>query len=319
MTDLSLKNWIPYKLTGIGDQPLCHWLNTFTAPFTEPFFDETILKCIGLNSKHARTGSVSAIDMINEWADEMDDMEPAAIIFHVSRCGSTLVSQHLSMMPENIVLSEVPFLDDVLQLPFKDSGFDKDAVNKLFTSTLKFYGGKKGGKEERLFIKADSWHIFFYEQLRQLYPSTPFILMYRRPDEVFASHRKQPGMHAVPGLIEPAIFGFDEATPVYDLDIYLANVLERYFEQYLRITANDKNMLLVNYNEDPITIIKKIAALTGLPLTPEMLQAMGERTRYNAKKPGELFQKDAKTNTAACLDKAMELYQQLEKIHKETV
>jgi hypothetical protein len=313
MTESPLKNWIPYKLTGNGDQQLCHWLNTFGAPFAEPFFNETILKCIGLNGKHARTGSVSAIDRVNEWADEMEDVEPTAIIFHVSRCGSTLVSQLLAMMEENTVLSEVPFLDDVLRLPFKDSGFDEPAVNSLFTSVLKFYGQKKTGKEERLFIKTDSWHIFFYEQLRRLYPSVPFILMYRRPDEVFASHRKQPGMHTVPGLIEPAIFGFDAANPVYDLDLYLANVLEKYFERCLHIVATDKNTLLVNYNEGPISVIKKIAAFTSTALDAETLKVMEERTRYNAKRPGEVFKEDEGTNIAACLNKVMELYQKLEK------
>src|SRR6202012_4903817 len=148
---------------------------------------------------------------------------------------------------------------------------------------------KKTGKETRLFIKTDSWHLFFYKQLRQLYPSVPFILIYRCPGEVFSSHKKTPGMQAVPGLIEPQIFGFKPEELAYDLDTYLANVLERYLQQYVEITATDNNCLLLNYNEGPMQMIKKIGLFTNISFSREALHNMEERSRYHSKRPDEPF------------------------------
>src|SRR6202000_668743 len=93
-------------------------------------------------------------------------------------------------------------------------------INNLFTAALRFYGqdrnitGRESDSKTHLIIKADSWHRFFYDQLRRLYPDVPFVMIYRKPNEVFRSHRKQPGLHSVPGLIEPQLFNIGQNDPV---------------------------------------------------------------------------------------------------------
>jgi len=310
-------NWIPYKLTTNGDLLLCNWLNTYGEPFTEPFFDETILKCRVMDGRNAGISSVSDLAMVSEWANQVNVVEPTAFIFHVSRCGSTLVSQLLTMQDENIVLAEVPFFDDILRLPYKYPDFEQDAIGKLFTDAVKYYGQKRTGKEHSLFIKTDSWHMFFYKQLREFYPATPFIILYRKPDEVFNSHRKQPGMQAVNGLIEPQLFGFD-ANDVANMypDDYLAVVIESYFKQCLEIVTADDHCLLLNYDEGPMRIIEKITAFTKTQLTPQDVLNMAERSRYHSKRHGEFFSEESNYQTHLKLDKAIELYNLLEKKRK---
>jgi hypothetical protein len=309
MDNFPLKNWIPYKLVYVEGQMQCHWLDTFGNPFAEPFFDETILKLKTLKHKRASIESVSDIQLFEDWANSLDDNEPAAIIFHISRCGSTLVSQLLSTSNQNIILPEVPFFDDLLRLPYQYPDFSPDKTSKFLTAAIKYYGQKKSAAEKRLYIKTDSWHIFFYEQLRQLYPTVPFVLMYRNPNEVFNSHKKLAGMQAVSGLIEPAIFGFKSGEEVpYHPDPYLSAVLERYLNKYLQITETDNNFLLINYNEGPMPMMQKIAAFTGTPIDSNLLADMKERSRYNSKKPGVIFAESTPNNIPQCLDKAMELY-----------
>src|SRR5258708_39765886 len=111
--------------------------------------------------------------MMKAWADGLDEIEPAAIIFHISRCGSTLISQLLATSEENVVLAEVPFFDDLLRLPFKEPGISEAMINELFLCAVKYYGqncaepkGFVRGSQKRVFIKADRWHLFFYKQLR---------------------------------------------------------------------------------------------------------------------------------------------------------
>jgi hypothetical protein len=313
-----IEAWIPYKLQSPGEQPLCCWLDTFGKPFIEPFFDETILKCGYANPLRKNFLSTSSLDMMMEWANGIDAVQPDAFIFHISRCGSTLISQLLASSPKNVSLAEVPFFDDILRLPFKHPGFNEAEINSMLKTAVKYYsykittGGEGDKKPERLFIKVDSWHIFYYAQLRRLYPGVPFILMYRSPDEVFRSHRKQAGMHAVPGMIEPELFGFEPSVVEQNAEVYLANVLAGYLNKYLEIAGNDTQCMLLNYSEGPMQMIKKIASFANINLNPYELLGMEERSHYHSKKPGERFSEDAVAGFPACLNNAMELYHVLE-------
>lgn len=314
-----IEGWIPYKLTHTEHPLLCHWLDTGGAPFIEPFFDETIIKCRSARTKGRLFGQVSSLDMMLEWAQGLDDVIPGAFIFHTSRCGSTLVSQLLASSPKNVSLAEVPFFDDILRLPFKYPDFNETGINNLLKAAIKFYsykvttaGNQDEQKPERLFIKADSWHIFFYDQLRRLYPEVPFILMYRSPDEIFRSHRKQAGMQAVPGMIEPQLFGFKPNVVEQNAEVYIANVLACYLKKYLEIAGNDTQCLLLNYNEGSMQMIAKIAAFAKINLSPQELLTMEGRSHYHSKKPGERFSEGPVTGRPSCLDNAMELYHSVE-------
>lgn len=313
LTHSPLKNWIPYKLINHDGQLLCKWINTFNTPFTGPFFDDTILGLKNINRKHSKVSSVSSLAMLESWASDTETVTPAAIIFHISRCGSTLISQLLCLSDRHIVLPEVPFFDDLLRLPYQQDSFTSDTASALLTAALKYYGQQRTGHEQHLYIKADSWHIFFYQQLRQLYPAVPFVLMYRNPAEVFHSHKKQPGMHAVPGLIEPAIFGFkpDEEMTL-NLDAYLASILEKYLSQYHEIIQTDKNCLLMNYNEGAITMMQKLADFTNMKINDEYLLSIKERSTFHSKKPDSVFSESLPITIPHYLDSAVALYHQLE-------
>jgi hypothetical protein len=310
MEDFPIKNWIPYELKNKDGVWLCNWLNSFKKPFTKPFFDETILS---LRSEHGAISftSSSNLAMMKEWAGGMKFITPSAFIFHTSRCGSTLISQLLSTSNKHIVLPEVPFFDNLLRLPYQDKNFSEQEILDLLNTSVNYYGQVRTGHEQRLYIKTDSWHIFFYHQLRKLYPTVPFILMYRNPAEIFNSLKKIPGLQSVPGLIEPAVFGFQLKENVHP-DTYISMVLEAYLQQYLTIIEQDDYLLLLNYNEGPMPMIKKIADFTNTPLSNTDIDMMTERSYYHSKKTAEMFSETIPAYIPGCLNKAMELYYQLE-------
>jgi hypothetical protein len=313
MINTPIKGWMPYKLEKKDGLLRCHWLNAAETPFTEPFFDQTIINRRTLLSRYIAFSPVSDLAMMREWAGDLMAVEPSAFIFHISRCGSTLVSQLLSTSPENIVLAEVPFFDQLLRLPFKDDTFDKTAVNKLLTDALKFYGQDKTGSERRVIIKADSWHLMFHKQLRELFPAVPFILMYRRPDEVYRSHSKKSGIQMVRGLLEPQLFGLDaEAVSNIHHDKYIAVVLENFLSKTFEIAEADNNTLLINYHEGPMEIMQLVADFINLPLSEFDLKKMEKRSQYHSKDSYELFNEEALNQAPVFLNKAMGLYQKLE-------
>lgn len=310
----TLKSWIPYKLKANANRTDCYWLDTLNEPYSEPFFDGTIAKLKSLPRRNSNYESVSSLAAMGEWSAVITDfIEPTALIFHVSRCGSTLISQLLCTDEQNIVLAEVPFFDDILRLPLQNSEVSLKDANALLAASVKYYGQKRTGAEQYLFIKTDSWHISFYKELRALYPATPFILLYRNPVEVFNSHIKLRGIHAVPGLIEPHLFGLQQNELArLTLDGYLIQVLEHYFKLYLEIAEKDENAHLINYNQGILPITDSLAKITDMQFTPNQMEKMAIRANYHSKDPGKKFSEEKVDEIPAVFEKVMELYQQTE-------
>lgn len=288
----TLKNWIPYKLDFNSDPITCRWLYVADKAYTEPFFHETTAKCGSFEENRKFFKAVSTLESIIDFAENMPTIAPTAFIFHVSRCGSTLLAQLLSLDEQNIVLAEPPIFDEVLrEIAFKNPDISNEKIEETLKAVVKFLGQKRTGNEQNFFIKLDSWHIFYYEKLRKLYPETPFIFSYRRPDEVIRSQTKEPGMHAAPGVIQPALFGFTlEETLQVERPVYVAKVLEKYFERYLEIIENDKNTIFVNYVEGILTSLEKIEEFLKLKIEPTIKQKMVERTQFHSKRPNTVFE-----------------------------
>jgi hypothetical protein len=311
----ALKDWIPYRLYLEEGQRFCRWLFIDKKDFTEPFFDETILNCKQTYSNSQRIKCVSSLDILTEWSGNFESIQPSAFIFHVSRCGSTLATQLLGLNEANITLSEVPFFDELL----RSKKGDQTAL--LLQAAISFYGAKRKPTQQRLFIKTDSWHIFFYPLIRKMYPGIPFILLYRQPGEVILSHQKRRGMHAVQDVIEPGLFGFDRENIMnLSLDEYTAKVLEKYFQSFIEIAEKDSLAFLVNYNEGPLAIVEKIATTVGFSLTEDELNKMKQRAGYHAKYPNQIFSEETvQSSTPGYLAPAVELYETLEKTRKSII
>jgi hypothetical protein len=302
-----LENWIPYKLSFVEEQPRCEWLYTGEKEFIEPFFDETISICRQTNVRSYR--SASSIEVLPEWSKGIEQVPPSAFIFHVSRCGSTLASQLLAQDSTNIVLSEVPFFDSILRA-------GASIPVEVLKNAIAFYSPVKNYRK-RLFIKTDSWHIFFYKQLRELYPQTPFILLYRRPDEVMRSQQKRRGMHAIPGLIEPGLFGFENDVTLMNQDVYLGEVLDKYFQAFLQVIENDSLATLINYNEGPVAMVETIARITDTPISDDEMEKIKSRAMYHAKYPEQVFSEEAiKDPVPDYCRAAFDKYEVLDKIRK---
>ena len=312
MDDNTAENRVPLKLINTEDGLRCKWLNTHDKRLTEPFFDETYAKLRILDPKNRSQPYISDLEEMQREAQKLDAVSPVVIIFHISRCGSTLISQLFATSGRFIVLSEVPFFDDILRLPLSMPGFNEAAIPGYFSSALNFYGRKRDTDEEHVVMKTDCWHIFFHQELRKMFPDTPFVMMYRSPDEVLRSNLKKPGWQTIPELVDPRIFGLPGMPDHYQRDIYTATIIEKMLGKYLEVAQTDSNSLLVNYNEGAMPVLKKIAAFAKLDINKAELMVMEERSRYHSKDPGELFNKEPVADVPEYLNQAMRLYEVLE-------
>ena len=287
-----LKNWIPFQLDFHEKELYCRWLYVGDKKYTEPFFHETTGQCKRFEENRKSFQAVSTLEGIIDFSKNMPSLAPTAFIFHVSRCGSTLLAQLLSLDEQNIVLAEPPIFDEVLrEIAFQKPEISEQKINESLQAVVKFLGQKRRGEEQNFFIKLDSWHIFYYEKLRKLYPETPFIFSFRRPDEVIRSQVKESGMHAAPGVIQPALFGFTlEEILKVERPVYVAKVLEKYFEKYIEIVEKDKNTLFINYAEGILTSLEKIEDFLKLKIEPSVKRKMVERTQFHSKRPNTVFE-----------------------------
>jgi hypothetical protein len=123
-------------------------------------------------------------------------------------------------------------------------------------------------------------------------------------------------MHAIPGVIEPAVLDIHGTLPFPgDHDGHLAMVLESYLVRFLEIARTDKHTLLVNYNQGIPSIVEKIALLTDTPLSPAVREQIGLRSRYHSKFPDQVFYgQTPDAPPPPFLAAALEAYGQLEKI-----
>jgi hypothetical protein len=214
-----------------------------------------------------------------------DAVEPTVFVFHVSRCGSTLFSQLFALDPRAIVVSEAPPLDDAL-------AGDPQTRDARFADTLRLLGRRRFGDETHLVVKTDSWHLLEAGRLRAMYPRVPFILLYRDPRAVLASHRRVRGRQMVPGLIDPRRLGLSDADRASPLDDYGARVLERYYRALLEFSERDPLARLVAYEEGFPAAFLEAARWLGRSVAAADEARIADRCRFHGKRPEEAFDGD---------------------------
>lgn len=111
---------------------------------------------------------------------------PSGLIFHVSRCGSTLLSQMLKQAQGTVVYSEPPPLNEVLKPPQPWPEADMiGAVRSLGAALADHAGG-------RYVIKCTSWNTLWCGLLTEAFARTPWVLCVRDPLEVCVSALQRP-------------------------------------------------------------------------------------------------------------------------------
>ncbi len=257
-------DWIPAELVRAGPRRLVRWIHPGNAPlFTEPFFHHTIDALTAAHAPHKLT----ALDAL---ADVAPVAPPRGFIFHVARCGSTLVSRSLAAVARHRVIAEAGPVNQLLLADDIDPAHKPALLRGLIYSLC----GSAGATD--CCIKFSSWNLLYLDQIRALFPATPWIFVYRAPADVLRSLLASPPRWAA---VQP-VMGPAGAGPAA-----MAATLER----VLRAPRPHWGPLAraVNYTELP-DALPAIAAHFGLALDAgEQAQVM-RMARYDAKQPGQV-------------------------------
>jgi hypothetical protein len=285
-----LMHWIPYKLVKKNQEYKFEWIYLGENRFKEPFFEQTISKCRSLHENSQGLKVISHSQAVLEWSQQIKSVKPLAFIFHISRCGSTMLSQAITTTERNIVIPEIPVLDEIL----RDPDMPEHLKNQLFMAVLKFLGQIRFPNQQNLILKMDSWHLMYLEQLRTYFPALPFLILTREPEAVLKSHKRNRGMQMVPGLLPLSMFGITKDLPTPEkLDDYAAWVLKKYYLAIEQFRQTDKSMVLCDYSQGFEQIIKQFLEITLDHFSAEETRQIDARLKKHSKNPESTFSGDA--------------------------
>jgi len=282
--------WLPARTRWHHGELQVDWAYIGSRPLREPFFEETIARY--RNKPFNRLFRYSTpIGALADAQRERPHLSPTGFIFHMSRCGSTLVSQMLAASPRHIVVSEADPIDAVVQARRTRPDLTEDEHIAALRWMVGAFGQIRSGEERHFFIKLDSWHAFALPLFRQAFPATPWMFLYREPAEILVSQLRKRGMHMTPGLLGDS-FGSESSRIAPTPEIYCAQILSRIGESVLRHYAPGSG-LLVNYRELPGAVSTDVLSHFGVCCSADERAAMAEVARFDAKRPDMPFTNDA--------------------------
>jgi hypothetical protein len=295
---MSGEDWIPCRVVWQQDRPLLDWCYLGGARFTEPFFHQTIRRVL----RRPFSAAFQRRLAIEEW-DDSASPDPSGLIFHMSRCGSTLFSQMLKVIPRVTVFSEPPPVDFVVRASEFDIDVSEERHAKWLRSIVRALGSGVG--KDAYVLKLDCWHAVDLPLFRRAFPSVPWIFLYRDPLEVLGSHAAEPAEWTDRGYLKAHRFGFDAAAiPPAALAEYrthlLAGILRGVLEYGRQLEGR-----LVNYSQLPDYGWTTLPHIFGLdPGAPE-IAAMQQVAAQDAKRSAFAFAPDTERKRASA---ALELH-----------
>ncbi len=253
---------VPVRLTL---SPVVHWVDVGGASFSEPFFGETVGRLMGAEPPPATCAT--ELSKLISVADMLPRVTPAAMIFHVSRCGSTLVANALKTAQGVAVVSEAqPF--NALLMP---NALPDARRRRVLRSLVRVFGSDQEGSGLKLVIKFSSWNILSIAFLRSLWPRTPCLVIVREPIEVMVSNLEGGAgwmrFKRTPELAA-AVFGWVPAdVERMSLEEYTGRVLGLFCKAASE--SADDCCRLLDYSDLSPSAMRRVAEYLGIPLSAD--------------------------------------------------
>lgn len=281
-----LARWTPVRFDFSGPAPVIDWADLTAERFVDPFFDQTVARWV--SGPHARPRVRTGLEVLVALDSELS-LDPAGMIFHLSRCGSALVSRLMCTVPGVVVLAEPAPLNALL-------GLDPDRVDEAtLVRLVRALGRWRHGDERQLVLKCTSWNIRRRAVLAAAFPEAPWIWVQRDPVCVLASLLAEPpgwlGLQARPRRVAQ-LFDLDPAAvPAMSRDEFAARVLGA----MLDAAASDPGRrLLIDYADLPAAVWQRVAPHFGLEADAAAIERMIEESRFYSKDPASrVFTGDA--------------------------
>ncbi|GFG73655.1 hypothetical protein [Mycobacterium botniense] len=274
-----LVRWTPISVDFSGPAPVVYWADLSGESFVEPFFDQTVARWAA--GPRARSLVRTGLDAL-EALDGEPSLEPAGMIFHLSRCGSTLVSRLLRTVPGVVVLAEPAPLNALLGL---DPGRLTEAtLVRLVRLVVRALARCRHQHDRLLVLKCSSWNIRRRAVLAAAFPETPWVWVQREPVRVLASLcAKPPDWLRVQTAPAQAawLFGLDRAAvPAMSRVEFAARTLGA---MLAAAGADPAQRLCLDHADLPAAVWQDVLPHFGLTADATTRHRMGVESRFYSK------------------------------------
>jgi hypothetical protein len=264
--------------------------------FREPFYKQTI-------ERHAARRTPPRVVRLplgalrRHFAEEPRPA-PAGFVFHLSRCGSTLVANVLAASARHRVIKEPHPLNELLIR--EPTALPPDARRGCMRALMSAWSWPSDAAHEKLFVKTSSWNVLDLGLFQELYPDTPWIFLYRDPVEVMVSNMRDPHQQwawneRVVGLSRAEMV----ALPWVEL---MARTLARKCEAALA-GLNGRGMLLDYADLSDDAVWARVLRHFGVdPATPDAAALRDARARDAKDLSGRRFEPDSKDKQSRAPD-----------------
>ena len=278
-------HWLPYRYNAKTSS--ISWCLP-AGHATEPFQDETISRyrqTILVNQLITPKTSLSTLDI---QARLVPSIMPAGFIFHLSRCGSTLISGCLSELDTTSVFSESPVLTELLLDQVLGEATQQKHLQQLIDLQASVFPTRP-----HVVIKWNAWDIFRWKLIRAIYPHVPSIFLVRNPVEILASHHRLAGRHMSgdPTLADVhLVFNKNQRTPKSLLDFRIG-VLDGLLAEMQSI-GMESPVYRVDYRQLDLDKLSEISVCFRIPFVEEEVCRMKSRLGFHSKSPMLRFNDD---------------------------
>ena len=226
--------------------------------------------------------------------ESLPAINPNLMIFHWSRCGSTLVSSSFSLLKTCRVLSESMLCSDVMH----HDAWPSSLIPQLVDLCLRLQGRLRPDERE-LVIKWNAWDLACWPMLLELYPNSRVLCLMRHPRDILASHQREAGMHMA-GRVK-ALFLYSlplsenthgessentHAEP--NLDAFRMDVLHGFAQQTAALYQSSR-CILMDYQQLNALKPSVLSAILEWPLAAEDIEHWQGHWRFDVKRQGQLF------------------------------
>jgi bifunctional lysine-specific demethylase and histidyl-hydroxylase NO66 len=180
--------WLPVAIDFRSRNPKVEWRDFKANPLSEPMFAQSVARLRAETpSRKARITALKALASCRE------ERAPCGFIFHISRCGSTLVSNAMKSIVGTEVISEPALLGPLMTpAPQGESEvWPADGIvsreDCLRGAIAAFGRPRRPGCDLGLIVKFTSWQILSLALVRKLWPDVPYLIVIRDPVEVMVS------------------------------------------------------------------------------------------------------------------------------------
>lgn len=291
--DDPLRGWIPFYLR----HAQVHWGYMGEERFVEPFCLDSLQRLAERPFNQLLMHSTS-LDALIKRAQAHPGLPLSGLIFHMGRCGSTLVAQSLAALSDVVMLSEPPPLHTLLGWLASSPDLDPVVGASLLQALVSAMGQPRREGDHKLFIKTDGFHIWHNNRILGAFPEVPWIFLYRDPIEVLVSQSRSLSAFVVPGSV--ALHGLMPPVELLSASTrHTAWVLSQTLQAAIDAFHKHPHGLLLNYSELPEALDTSIVSHFGLSFIDSDLPSWRTVRNRNAKFPSKQFVPDSAEKQAS--------------------